>query len=129
MATVQALAEQGTFIIDHTEFNRTGDKVSVNGHFYSDKTPLLSVAAAGSTQSCTTSSASRSIRFDPRRLMKAHKVSSGIIVAVYAVVPATDLTPYVRSPDQWRWARYATLQWDRALPVLGALALTGTRLC
>jgi len=47
MATVQALAEQGTFIIDHTEFNRTGDKVFINEHFYSDKTPLLSVAAAG----------------------------------------------------------------------------------
>lgn len=47
MATVQTLVEQGTFIIDHTEFNRTGDKVFVNGHFYSDKTPLLSVAAAG----------------------------------------------------------------------------------
>jgi len=47
MATVQALVEQGTFIIDHTEFNRTGDKVFVNEHFYSDKTPLLSVVAAG----------------------------------------------------------------------------------
>ncbi len=47
MATVQTLVEQDTFIIDHTEFNRTGDKVFVNGHFYSDKTPLLSVAAAG----------------------------------------------------------------------------------
>ena len=47
MATVQALVEQGTFIIDHTEFNRTGDKVFVNDHFYSDKTPILSVAAAG----------------------------------------------------------------------------------
>ena len=47
MATVQALVEQGTFVIDHTPFNRTGDKVFVNGHFYSDKTPLLSVAAAG----------------------------------------------------------------------------------
>ncbi|NTU61882.1 MAG: hypothetical protein HGB05_00410 [Chloroflexi bacterium] len=47
MATVQALVEQGTFIIDHTEFNRTGDKVFINEHFYSDKTPLLSVAAAG----------------------------------------------------------------------------------
>ncbi len=47
MATVQALVEQGTFSIDHTEFNRTGDKVFVGGHFYSDKTPLLSVAAAG----------------------------------------------------------------------------------
>jgi hypothetical protein len=47
MATVQALVEQGTFIIDHTEFNRTGDKVFINEHFYSDKTPLLSVVAAG----------------------------------------------------------------------------------
>ncbi|HTP10642.1 MAG TPA: hypothetical protein VMP08_20455 [Anaerolineae bacterium] len=47
MATVQTLVEQDTFIIDHTEFNRTGDKVFVNQHFYSDKTPLLSVTAAG----------------------------------------------------------------------------------
>ncbi len=47
MATIQALVEQDTFVIDHTEFNRTGDKVFVNGHFYSDKTPILSVAAAG----------------------------------------------------------------------------------
>ncbi len=47
MATVQTLVEQGTFIIDRTEFNRTGDKVFIDGHFYSDKTPVLSVAAAG----------------------------------------------------------------------------------
>ena len=47
MATVQALVEQGTFIIDHTEFNRTGDKVFIDEHFYSDKTPLLSVVTAG----------------------------------------------------------------------------------
>ena len=47
LATVQALVEQGTFVIDHTEFNRTGDKVFINAHFYSDKTPLLSVGAAG----------------------------------------------------------------------------------
>jgi hypothetical protein len=47
MATVQTLVEQGTFIIDHTEFNRTGDKVFINEHFYSDKTPLLSVVTAG----------------------------------------------------------------------------------
>ena len=47
MAAIQTLVEQGTFVIDHTEFNRTGDKVFVNDHFYSDKTPILSVAAAG----------------------------------------------------------------------------------
>ncbi|HZY46131.1 MAG TPA: hypothetical protein VFF70_15440 [Anaerolineae bacterium] len=47
MATIQTLVEQNTFAIDHTEFNRTGDKVFVSDHFYSDKTPLLSVVAAG----------------------------------------------------------------------------------
>jgi hypothetical protein len=47
MATVQAVVEQGTFTIDHTAFNRTGDKVFIHDHFYSDKTPLLSVGAAG----------------------------------------------------------------------------------
>ncbi|HET7376862.1 MAG TPA: hypothetical protein VFK30_09150, partial [Anaerolineae bacterium] len=47
MATIQALVEQNTFIIDYTEFNRTGDKVFINGHYYSDKPPLLSVVAAG----------------------------------------------------------------------------------
>jgi hypothetical protein len=47
MATVQTLVEQGTFIIDQTVFNNTGDKIFVDGHFYSDKTPILSVAAAG----------------------------------------------------------------------------------
>jgi hypothetical protein len=47
MATVQTLVEQGTFVIDRTVFNNTGDKIFVNGHFYSDKTPILSVAAAG----------------------------------------------------------------------------------
>jgi hypothetical protein len=47
MATVQALVEQGTFMIDHTAFNRIGDKVFINEHFYSDKTPLLSVLTAG----------------------------------------------------------------------------------
>jgi hypothetical protein len=41
MATVQTLVEQGTFIIDRTEFNRTGDKVFIDGHFYSDKTPAV----------------------------------------------------------------------------------------
>jgi hypothetical protein len=47
MATIQTIVEQNTFSIDHTDFNRTGDKVFVNGHFYSDKTPILSVAASG----------------------------------------------------------------------------------
>ena len=47
LATVQALAEQGTFVIDHTDFDQTGDKVFVDGHFYSNKLPLFSAATAG----------------------------------------------------------------------------------
>jgi hypothetical protein len=47
MGTVQALVEQGTFAIEATEFSHTGDKVFIDGHFYSDKMPLLSVATAG----------------------------------------------------------------------------------
>jgi hypothetical protein len=42
-ATVQSLVERGTFRIDESEFSDTIDKVYVNGHFYSDKPPLLAV--------------------------------------------------------------------------------------
>ena len=37
---MQALVESHTFVIDHTAFIDTGDKVFINGHFYSDKPPL-----------------------------------------------------------------------------------------
>jgi hypothetical protein len=46
MATVQSLVEFGTFVIDDTAFITTGDKVFINGHFYSDKPPFPSVLAA-----------------------------------------------------------------------------------
>jgi hypothetical protein len=46
MATVQSLVESGSFIIDQTDFARTGDKVFINGHFYSDKPPMPAVLGA-----------------------------------------------------------------------------------
>jgi 4-amino-4-deoxy-L-arabinose transferase-like glycosyltransferase len=46
LATVQSLVERGTFRIDESEFSDTIDKVYVNGHFYSDKPPLLAVLGA-----------------------------------------------------------------------------------
>ena len=46
MGTIQALVESHTFIIDHTEFVSTGDKVFVDGHFYSDKPPLPAILGA-----------------------------------------------------------------------------------
>ena len=48
LATVQSLVERGTFRIDESEFRDTIDKVQVNGHFYSDKPPLLAVMGAAS---------------------------------------------------------------------------------
>jgi len=47
MATIDSLVERGTFIIDNSVYVWTGDKVYINGHFYSDKPPVLSFLAAG----------------------------------------------------------------------------------
>jgi len=46
MATVQSLVEEHSFIIDKSVFVRTGDKVKINGHFYSDKVPMPAVIGA-----------------------------------------------------------------------------------
>ena len=46
MALTQSLVEQGTFIIDESVFTETGDKVFIQGHFYSDKPPIPSILAA-----------------------------------------------------------------------------------
>jgi len=47
MATIDSLVDRGTFVIDNSVYVRTGDKVYINGHFYSDKPPVLSFLAAG----------------------------------------------------------------------------------
>ena len=46
MATIQSLVEHHTVIIDDSEFINTGDKVFINGHFYSDKPVITSVFGA-----------------------------------------------------------------------------------
>jgi hypothetical membrane protein len=47
MATIQALVEQHTLIIDHTAFVKlTSDTYTYQGHTYSSKPPLLAVAGA-----------------------------------------------------------------------------------
>jgi hypothetical protein len=46
IATVQALVESHTFVIDKTAFIDTGDKVFIGGHFYSDKPPMPAVLGA-----------------------------------------------------------------------------------
>jgi hypothetical protein len=47
MATIESLVERGTFAIDNSTYNWTGDKVYIKEHFYSDKPPVLSFLAAG----------------------------------------------------------------------------------
>lgn len=45
MAAIQAIVEQGSFIIDNSIFE-TGDKYLFNHHFYSDKPPILALYAS-----------------------------------------------------------------------------------
>jgi len=47
MSAVESLVERGTWIIDESAFARTGDRILVDGHFYSDKPPVLTLLAAG----------------------------------------------------------------------------------
>lgn len=48
MATIESLVERGTFIIDDSSFiEGCADKIKVNGHFYSEKPPVLSILGAG----------------------------------------------------------------------------------
>ena len=46
MALTQSLVENGSFTIDKSPFTQTGDKVYIDGQFYSDKPPLPSILAA-----------------------------------------------------------------------------------
>src|SRR5512136_2143637 len=50
----------------------------------------------------------------------------GAITLAYVVALIVDISPYVRGPDEWRWARWLTPHWDRVWPlavVLIAVAL------
>lgn len=46
MATIQAIVEQHTLRIDDTVFSDTGDRLFIDGHYYSDKPPITSVLGA-----------------------------------------------------------------------------------
>lgn len=46
MALTQSVVEQHTLTIDQSEFSKTGDKVYINGHFYSDKPAIPSLLAS-----------------------------------------------------------------------------------
>lgn len=48
LAPAEALVHHGTWAIDDTALGRrTGDRVFLNGHFYSDKPPVFSLLASG----------------------------------------------------------------------------------
>jgi hypothetical protein len=46
MATIQSLVDRHSLAIDHSPFANTGDKVFVNGHFYSDKPVMTALFGA-----------------------------------------------------------------------------------
>lgn len=47
MAAIESLVERGTWVIDQSPFSRTVDRILVDGHFYSDKPPVLTFIASG----------------------------------------------------------------------------------
>jgi len=48
LAAVEALVKRGTWVIDDTVLGQlTGDRVLLNGHFYSDKPPVFTFIASG----------------------------------------------------------------------------------
>jgi len=47
MAAVESLVQRGAWIIDESPFYRTVDRILVDGHFYSDKPPVLTFIASG----------------------------------------------------------------------------------
>lgn len=46
LAVIQSLVENNTFIIDRSAFISTIDKYFYNGHYYSDKPPILALASS-----------------------------------------------------------------------------------
>ncbi|MFT5287296.1 MAG: hypothetical protein ACI8TQ_003481 [Planctomycetota bacterium] len=46
MGTIQALVEHGTLALDDTDFLWQGDKVFINGHYYSHQPPMLALVGA-----------------------------------------------------------------------------------
>jgi hypothetical protein len=47
MAAVESLVHRGTWVIDESPFARTVDRIYVDGHFYSDKPPVLTFIGSG----------------------------------------------------------------------------------
>ena len=47
MAAIESLVQRGTWVIDESPFSRTVDRIYVDGHFYSDKPPVLTFIASG----------------------------------------------------------------------------------
>jgi len=47
LATVESIIERNTFVLDNSSIMPNVDKVYINGNFYSDKPPMLSILASG----------------------------------------------------------------------------------
>jgi hypothetical protein len=47
LAAIESRVARGTWIIDESPFSRTVDRIFVDGHFYSDKPPVLTFIASG----------------------------------------------------------------------------------
>ncbi len=47
LAAIESRVHRGTWVIDESPYSDTGDRIFVDGHFYSDKPPVLTFIASG----------------------------------------------------------------------------------
>ncbi|HZY42869.1 MAG TPA: hypothetical protein VFF59_12820 [Anaerolineae bacterium] len=58
-----------------------------------------------------------------KRLALRGQVIISALVLLYVAVLVLDISPYVRGPDEWRWATWPVAQWERVWPLVIALLL------
>ena len=100
-STVYSLAERGTYNIDETPWPTTIDRVQLNGHFYSEKPPLLPTLLAGEYLLLKKLSFGRlSFRNSPESVVRIILVSINLVPLVIFLGLFSRLLDRL-APDPW----------------------------
>jgi hypothetical protein len=101
LATVESLVDYRTLAIDQSQFNWTGDKIWIDGHFYSHQSvvPALMLAGCYETLQRTTGLVAREQPFAFSRAMTVASSGLGYLIAcgcVFAVAGIVGLSDWPR---------------------------------
>jgi hypothetical protein len=100
-STVYSLGERGTYNIDETPWRGTIDRVRLNGHFYSEKPPLLPTLLAGEYLLLKKLSFGRlSFRNSPETVVRVILVSINLVPLVIFLGLFSRLLDRL-APDPW----------------------------